>query len=110
VEWLKGGDIMAEVILFEHANFHGAHKHLFTSETNLDASSFKGLTSSIVIISGTWEFYRGWDYEGLEARLGPGLYGYVGNYGITNDALSSVQLVGIEAGSPEGHGAELGMV
>jgi hypothetical protein len=28
---------MAERILFEHINFHGEHKHLFTSEPDLNA-------------------------------------------------------------------------
>jgi hypothetical protein len=29
---------MAHVILFEHRNFHGAHKHVFMAEANLNAS------------------------------------------------------------------------
>ena len=28
---------MAEIILFEHINFHGEYKHLFTSEPDLNA-------------------------------------------------------------------------
>jgi len=88
---------MAEVILFEHANFHGAHKHLFASERNLaagDDNFFNDITSSIVVKSGTWEFFRDSDFQDFEARLGPGLYHDVRTVGITNDTVSSVRRVG----------------
>ena len=43
----------AHIILFEHANFHGAHKHVFLEEANLNADDdkfFNDKTSSFVIV------------------------------------------------------------
>jgi hypothetical protein len=64
---------MAQVILFEHANFHGAHKHVFTNEANLNASDdnfFNDKVSSMVIIDGRWEFFKDSNFI---AKLGPTL-------------------------------------
>jgi len=33
----SGSAAVPHVILFEHANFHGAHKHVFGPESNLNA-------------------------------------------------------------------------
>lgn len=57
---------MAEIVLFEHANYHGAHKHLFGSETNLNAPDdnfFNDKVSSFVILSGRWQFYRDANFQ-----------------------------------------------
>jgi hypothetical protein len=89
---------MAEVILFEHANFHGAHKHLYTSEDNLNAGDdnfFNDKMSSFVIVSGRWQFFRDWHFENPMSNVfGPGLYKWVEDVGIPNDSVSSVKLVG----------------
>jgi hypothetical protein len=36
---------MGHVILFEHANFHGAHKHIFENYDNLNNDDDKDLTT-----------------------------------------------------------------
>ena len=88
---------MAEIILFEHINFHGAHKHLYGSESNLaasDDSSFNDKISSFVINSGTWQFFRDTNFAGPASTvLGPGRYNWVENFGIPNDSISSVRRV-----------------
>jgi hypothetical protein len=89
----------AHVILFEHANFHGAHKHVYSSEPNLaapDDSFFNDRVSSIVVLSGTWRLYRHVGFQGKYPRnLGPGAYPYVGNVDIQNDDMSSLQPAGM---------------
>jgi hypothetical protein len=93
---IRVGDAMeGHVILFEHASFHGAHKHLFRAEPNLNASDdnfFNDRVSSIAILKGNWEFFR---HAGFNAPypvvLGPGLYTFVGNVNIANDDLSSLR-------------------
>lgn len=89
---------MAEIILFEHINFHGAHKHLFTSEPNLNASDdnfFNDAVSSFVVVSGWWQFSRDADYNGPDSQwFGPGIYNWVENVGVPNDSVSSVAHVG----------------
>lgn len=91
-----------EVILFEHINFRGAHKHVFGEEINLaaeDDNFFNDRVSSFVIVSGFWQFYRHVEFQDpyrqpgnprFPVRLGPGAYPNVVTLGITNDDMSSL--------------------
>jgi beta/gamma crystallin len=83
------------VILFEHDNFCGAHVHVFQAVDNLENMGFRDVTSSIVVLSGTWAFYRDWNYGYAYRTLGPGLYPKVDVPGIwiVNDSLSSLRPV-----------------
>jgi hypothetical protein len=89
---------MSEIVLFEHINFHGAHKHLFGSEHNLAASDdnfFNDKISSFVILSGRWQFFRDINFTGQTSNVfGPGRYNWVENVGIPNDSVSSIRQVG----------------
>jgi beta/gamma crystallin len=85
---------MDHVILFEHRNFRGAHKHVFWPERNLnddEDNSFNDLTSSIVVLEGQWVFYRDWHWQFVDGTLGPGIYPWVEAVGIKNDDISSLQ-------------------
>lgn len=91
----QGYDMEGHIILFEHANFHGAHKHLFRAESNLNAGDdnfFNDRVSSIAVLKGNWEFFR---HAGFNDRypvvLGPGLYRFVGDIQIANDDMSSLR-------------------
>ncbi|MEI6847427.1 MAG: beta/gamma crystallin-related protein [Chlorobiaceae bacterium] len=88
---------MSEIVLFEHANFHGAHKHLFASEPNLNAPDdnyFNDKISSFVVVSGQWQFFKDLNYSGLASRIfGPGVYNWVESYGFPNDTITSVRRV-----------------
>jgi beta/gamma crystallin len=90
-----GDPIEGHVILFEHANFHGAHKHVFRAEPNLNAgddSFFNDKVSSLAVLGGTWAFFRNANFNGQYAQsLGPGLYSFVGNVDIQNDDMSSLR-------------------
>lgn len=85
----------AEIILFEHANFHGRHKHVFSAESNLNAgddSFFNDRVSSMVVLKGNWEVFRHSQYvQPYPVVLGPGRYSWVGAIGITNDDMSSLR-------------------
>lgn len=85
----------AEIILFEHINFHGRHKHVYSAEANLNASDdsfFNDRVSSMVVLGGNWEVFRHSGYrEPYPVVLGPGRYSWVGAYGITNDDMSSLR-------------------
>src|SRR5262245_185106 len=90
-----GGGSMQHVILFEHANFRGAHKHVFTAEPNLNAPDdnfFNDKVSSLVILNGAWNFFSRANFEGLyrEQSLGGGTFPFVGDVGIVNDDMSSL--------------------
>jgi hypothetical protein len=86
---------MAHIILFEHANFHGAHKHLFQTENNLNAGDdnwFNDKVSSFVILEGHWQFFRDSNFNGPASNiLGPGKYNWIEAFGIPNDSISSLK-------------------
>jgi hypothetical protein len=100
---VTGDPVGAHIILFESANYHGAHKHVFVSEPNLNAdddSSFNDVTSSIAVLEGQWATYGDWNYQRQYIDrsqnpiiLGPGLYKWVANVQILNDDLTSLQPV-----------------
>ena len=53
---------MAHVILFEHAQFHGQHKHVFGAKSNLNAADdnyFNDKVSSLVVLEGNWAVFAG---------------------------------------------------
>ncbi len=44
----------------------GAHRHVFNAEQNLNADDdddFSDSVSSIVMISGNWQFFRNWNFD-----------------------------------------------
>jgi len=88
---------MAEIVLFEHSNFRGAHKHLYGSESNLDSPDdkfFNDKISSFVVLSGTWQFFRDINFAGPASNVfGPGRFNWVEDVGIPNDSVSSVRRV-----------------
>ena len=89
---------MAHVIIFEHANFHGAHKHVFRGETSLNAGDdnfFNDKTSSFVILEGNWEFFVHANFVGkFGGTIPPGKYPSMSVLGPgSNDNISSLRPV-----------------
>jgi Beta/Gamma crystallin len=88
---------MAHIILFEHMNFHGAHKHVVGPESNLNAQDdnfFNDRVSSLVVLEGNWALYGDYKFEGqYPPVLGIGLYPRLDAIGIKNDDISSLQPV-----------------
>ena len=100
----QNGDIvLGQVLLFEHGALHGAHKHIFNAEINLNADdddSFNDLTSSLVVFPGdpgqvAWHLYRDADYQGaFDVLLGAGRFASLTPIHVVNDQLSSLELAG----------------
>jgi hypothetical protein len=101
----RGVSKMPEAILFENANFHGQHKHVFGPEPNLNAPDdnfFNDKVSSLVFLrSESWKFYRDAGFntpypptlgpvQGPDGYV-PGRYPFVANVEIKNDDMSSLQ-------------------
>jgi hypothetical protein len=100
--WAQGTSTgVPHIILFEHANFHGQHKHVFGREPNLntgDDSLFNDSTSSIAVLEGNWLLYRDFNFSGRYAPiLGPGLYPTLSGVDINNDDITSLQPTGAAA-------------
>jgi hypothetical protein len=96
---------MAELIIYVDENFSGLHTHLFESTSDFTHLALGGAgsgingnwndkTSSFVIISGQWTFFKDVNFQFQQGKvLGPGLYSWVQDFGIDNDAISSVRVV-----------------
>lgn len=83
-----------QIILFADNNFNGAHKHILQDESFV--SDFNDVTSSIIVLEGTWQCFEDANFNGRQSMLlGPGRYPFVGNanVNIDNDTLSSVRLI-----------------
>src|SRR5258708_29130737 len=88
---VQGEPLTAHALLFQHANFHGDHRHVFTAEIDLTPNGFNDTTSSVVVEQGNWAFFRDSQFDGqFPPVLGPGAYSFVGAIGITNDEISSL--------------------
>jgi hypothetical protein len=93
----RGPFFTGEVIVFEHDNFRGRHRHIFAMESNLNHPSDRSLNdriSSFVVVSGTWRFYQ---HSNFKAPLGgtftPGIYKWVEAIGVRNDQVSSMKCI-----------------
>lgn len=87
----------AHIIIFQHADFRGHHRHIFGEEKNLnhpDDRSLNDKMSSFVILEGKWQFFRHAEFKiPYEPILGPGVYRWVGDHKIENDQVSSLKSV-----------------
>ncbi|HOW65499.1 MAG TPA: beta/gamma crystallin-related protein [Candidatus Paceibacterota bacterium] len=96
-----GGDLgqflAGHVVVFQHIDFRGHHRHIFAAERNLnhpEDNSLNDKISSFVVMSGTWKFYMHANYgTPLGGAYGPGLYRWVEAVGIKNDQLSSLKCI-----------------
>jgi hypothetical protein len=89
---VAGAPLTSHIVLFEHAAFHGDHRHLFGADADLAADGFDDITSSMVVLSGVWELCRDPEFGApFMPRLGPGRYPSTDDAGIVNDALTSLQ-------------------
>jgi Beta/Gamma crystallin len=89
-----------QIIAFDGNDFTGDHTHIVGDMRRL--SKWDNSISSIIILSGTWEFFDDDDLTGTKmATLGPGQYPRVTEKGIKDNSISSIRLV-----SPAGKAAE----
>ena len=79
-----------EVILYRDIEMEGPVRHLSGSAPDLRYLGFNDETSSLVVISGTWDLYIDVGYRRLAVTVGPGEYPDVRAIGMPNDSLSSL--------------------
>ncbi|PWB84250.1 MAG: hypothetical protein C3F11_02415 [Methylocystaceae bacterium] len=87
------------IIVFEHKEFRGRHRHIFGYEANLNDAEDNSLNdriSSFVVLSGDWTVFRHANFvEPVGGRtFGPGQYAWVEDYNVPNDAISSLRATG----------------
>jgi hypothetical protein len=84
------------IIIFQHRDFRGSHRHVFGQEPNLNHGEDNTLNdriSSFVVLSGDWTLFRHANFvEQVGGRtFGPGQYEFVADFGVPNDAVSSLR-------------------
>jgi hypothetical protein len=93
----SSGDI-PHIIAFDNEEFLGDHMHIFGNMKDL--GKWGNSISSMIILSGTLEFFDDEDFTGTSmGTLGPGMYANVADKGLKNNSISSVRLASPAGGS-----------
>jgi hypothetical protein len=99
--------IPPEVVVFEDAGFGGLQRRFNYDVSNatwyhaylpgeLQYRNWNDLISSVIVISGTWQFFSDIDYGGAHSyEVKPGRYWYVEGpeVNIANDKISSFKVI-----------------
>jgi Beta/Gamma crystallin len=86
--------MLPEIILFAEVDFGGQ-----SIRTNLEGnlSDLNDKVTSVIVVSGTWQFYRHANYQSDPGDnwqpLTPGKYHYLPEKGIPNDQITSFRVV-----------------
>ena len=82
-----------QIVAFDNQGLLGDHIHIFGNTTDL--GKWGNSISSMVILSGRWEFFDEEDFKGAPmTTLGPGIYVDVKAHGLKDNSISSIRLVG----------------
>ena len=85
------GDI-PQIVAFDNDGLLGDHIHIFGNTPDL--GKWGNSISSMVIVSGHWEFFDEENFKGTRmTELGPGVYLHVKEHGIKDNSISSIRLV-----------------
>jgi hypothetical protein len=89
-EMMHGAGDMPQIVAFDNEDFLGDHVHIFGDMKDL--GKWGNSISSLVILSGTWEFFDDENFTGTSmGMLGPGMYANVADKGLKNNSISSVR-------------------
>ena len=81
-----------QIVAYDNEGLLGDHIHIFGNTTDL--GKWGNSISSMVIVSGRWEFFDEEKFQGTKTELGPGMYLHVKDHGIKDNSISSIRLVG----------------
>jgi hypothetical protein len=84
------GDI-PQIVAFDNDGLLGDHIHIFG--TTPDLGKWGNSISSMVILSGRWEFFDEEKFQGTKVELGPWSYLHIKDHGIKDNSISSIRLV-----------------
>jgi hypothetical protein len=91
-EAVRAAGDMPQIIVFDNENFLGDHTHVFGNMRDL--GKWGDNMSSMIILSGTWEFLDDEDFKGTKmTELGPGMYPKVIEKGMKDNSISSIRPV-----------------
>jgi beta/gamma crystallin len=89
---------LPQIVVYDNEEFLGDHTHIFGNMKDL--GKWGNSISSMIILSGTWEFFDDEDFKGTKmGSFGPGMYPNVGAKGLKDNSISSIRLVSPANGS-----------
>src|SRR4029453_7346939 len=80
-----------QIVAYDNDGLLGDHIHIFGNTPDL--GKWGNSISSMVIVSGHWEFFDEEDFKGTKHELGPGVYLKVQERGMKDNSISSIRLV-----------------
>jgi len=81
-----------QIVAFDKDGLLGDHIHIFGNVPDL--GKWNNSISSMVILSGRWEFFDEENFQGAKmGELGPGMYLRVQDHGLKDNSISSIRLV-----------------
>src|SRR5262245_38112543 len=81
----------AQIVAFDNEGLLGDHIHIFGNTPDL--GKWNNSISSMVILSGRWEFFDAEKFQETKVELGPGTYLHVKDHGLKDNSISSIRLV-----------------
>lgn len=82
---------MPQIVAFDNEGLLGDHIHIFGNV--VDLGKWGNSISSLVILSGRWEFFDDENFQGTKmGELGPGTYLHVKDKGLKDNSISSIRL------------------
>ena len=82
---------LPQIVAYDNDGLLGDHIHIFGNTPDL--GKWNNSISSMVIVSGHWEFFDEEDFKGTKHELGPGVYLKVQERGMKDNSISSIRLV-----------------
>lgn len=83
---------LPQIVVYDNEGLLGDHIHIFGN--TVDLGKWDNSISSMVILSGQWEFFDDDNYKGTKMNtLGPGVYLNVKDRGLKDNSISSMRLV-----------------
>ena len=87
---------MPQIVAYDNEGLLGDHIHIFGDVTDL--GKWGNSISSMVIVSGHWEFFDEESFKGSRMQeLGPGVYLNVKDKGLKDNSISSIRLASPKA-------------
>jgi hypothetical protein len=80
-----------QIVAFDNEGLLGDHIHIFGNTPDL--GKWGNSISSMVILSGRWEFFDAEKFQETRVELGPGTYLHVKDHGLKDNSISSIRLV-----------------
>jgi hypothetical protein len=86
--------IFPEVVIYTDINYGGYMARTNVGYFSLD-SFWNNNISSIIVVSGTWQFFESDNHQGVSTTVGPGYYSSVEKqpFNMVNDTISSFKII-----------------